>query len=71
MTAVRQHWDRVRNLHMHVKVSQVMEDNAGAKSATTSVGRGAIAALLVEWKLAQSVQRVNDTSADQPTLKSA
>jgi hypothetical protein len=71
MTAVRQHWDRARRLHIHVNVTAVMEDNAGAKSATSSVGSGAFAALLVEWKLAQSAQGVNDTDADQPTLKSA
>lgn len=71
MTAVRQHWDRVRRLRMHVNVTQAIEDNVGAKSMTTSVGAGAFAALLIEWKLAHSEQRVSDTAADQPTLKSA
>jgi hypothetical protein len=71
MTAVRQHWDRVRRLHMHVNARRVMEDNVAAKSITTSVGTGAFAALLVEWKLAQSAQSVRNTDADQPTLKSA
>jgi hypothetical protein len=71
MTAIRRHWDRARRLHMHVNVTQVMEDNAGAKSTITCVGTGAFAALLVEWKLAQSAQIVNDTDADQSTLKSA
>ena len=41
------------------------------QGAAPSVGTGAFAALLVEWKLAQSAQKVRDTDADQPTLKSA
>jgi hypothetical protein len=47
-------------------VTQVTDDHAGAKMMPTPVG--AFAALLVEWKLAQSA---SDTKADQPTLKSA
>jgi hypothetical protein len=63
MTAVRQHWDRARRLHMHVKVTQVMEDNADSKSAATSVGSGAFAALLVAWTLAQRAQTEGDADA--------
>ncbi len=68
LTAARQRWGRARWLHMHVKVTRVMEDNAGTTTTSTSIGTGAFAALLVEWKLAQ---RANDTEVDRPTLKSA
>jgi hypothetical protein len=66
LTAVRQRWGRARRLHM--TVTQVVDDNAGATTTSTPVGTGAFAALLVEWRLAQ---RANDAEGDRPTLNSA